>query len=338
MQDKDKNNDNPDSTTSTPDTKPVTVGTDSTTTSSVALPTTATMVELATASATAVSTTPLVPGSESASMLETANSGATATNMPAAVPVVAVSEADPATLVGGGVFKQYAIALVVVVLMGGGLWYVMEAQGRIQTGVFANIKAVFVPEPAAATVNGERLTVAQVERNKVQLKAAAQAQGADPSAPEIVAEIDKQALDLLINTEVLRQAAVAAGGSVAEADTEARYQEIVSQLGGEEALGAKMVELGLTTEGLRKDIAGEILIQEYLKTAIDSSALTVTEAEVLEFYNQVKASNPDVPVLDDEIKATIEKQLATQKEQELISDHLDSLRAQANIEIIEVKS
>jgi peptidyl-prolyl cis-trans isomerase SurA len=232
--------------------------------------------------------------------------------------------------------KQYGIATLVILVMGAGLTYALEQQGRINTGVFEKITAVVNPAPAAAIVNGTKITKADYDKNLTQLQTAATAQGADVADESIQGEIKKQAIDVLVNTELLRQAAFAEGAVVTEEQIEARYQEIVTSIGGEEQLAAKMVELSITEASLRKDIEGEILIQGHLAKAVDTSKIAVTEKEVTDAYAQISgtaATGVTIPPLE-EIKTQLEAQLKTNKEQELVNAYITKLREGAEIEVL----
>lgn len=232
--------------------------------------------------------------------------------------------------------KQYGIATLVILVMGAGLTYALEQQGRINTGVFEKISGIVNPAPAAAIVNGAKITKADYDKNLVQLQAAATAQGADVTNESVQAEIKKQAIDVLVNTELLRQAAFEDGALVTEEQIEARYQEIVTSIGGEEQLAAKMIELSITEASLRKDIEGEILIQGHLSKAVDTSKISVTEKEVTDAYTQITgtaATGVTVPPLE-EIKTQLEAQLKTNKEQELVNAYITTLREGAAIEVL----
>lgn len=265
---------------------------------------------------------------------------------PTTVPTEPVADTAPDTsstpvvTAGNEVKKQlltqYGIATLVILIMGAGLAYALEQQGRINTGVFDKISDVVNPAPAAAIVNGKKITKAEYDKNLAQLQTAATAQGADLTDESIIAEVKKQAIDVLINTELLRQAAYADGAVVTEEQIEARYQEILTSIGGQEALDAKMVELNITNEALRKDIEGEILIQGHLSKAVDTSKITVTENEVTEAYAQISATaatGVTVPPLE-EIKTQLEQQLRVNKEQELVNAYIMQLREAATIEVL----
>ncbi|MES2966653.1 MAG: SurA N-terminal domain-containing protein [Patescibacteria group bacterium] len=231
---------------------------------------------------------------------------------------------------------QYGIAALVVLVMGTGLAYALEQQGRINTGVFDAIGSVIKPEPLAAKVNGTGITLADYEKNLTQLNTAATQQGADITNESIAQEIKTQAIDVLVNTELLRQEARKNGANVTAEDIDARYEEILTSIGGEEKLAAKMAELGITQESLRKDIEGEILIQGHLAEAVDTSSITVTEDDLKAAYAQISgtaATGVTVPPLE-EIKTQLEAQLKTNKEQELVNAYITKLREGADIEVL----
>jgi hypothetical protein len=258
-----------------------------------------------------------------------------------AAPVVVTETQTETTPVVPAVAKkqmliQYGIATLVILIMGAGLVYALEQQGRMNTGIFDKISAMVNPEPAAAIVNGTKITQSDYNKNLTQLQNAATAQGSDVTDETIQAEIKKQAIDVLVNTELLRQEAYAEGALVTDEQIEARYQEIVTSIGGEEELATKMAELGITEEALRKDIEGEILIQGHLSKAVDTSKIAVTEKELADAYAQISgtaATGVTIPPLA-EIKTQLETQLKTNKEQELVNEYITKLREGASIEIL----
>ena len=256
--------------------------------------------------------------------------------------VTAVAETEtPTVLLAAPVAKkqvllQYGIATVVVLIMGAGLTYALEQQGRIHTGIFDKISSIVNPAPAAAIVNGTKISKADYDKNLTQLQTTAKTQGADTASEAVQTEIKKQAIDVLVNTELLRQEARKEGADVTEEQIEARYQEIIKSIGGEDKLKEKMTELNITEPALRKDIEGEILIQGHLSKAVDTSKITVSEKDLNDAYAQIKATQATgvtVPPLT-EIKAQLEAQLKTNKEQELVNAYITKIREGAKIEIL----
>lgn len=266
--------------------------------------------------------------------------------LPAAVTETTTVAAETATTIANStaaavvkkswctpVVKQYGIAFLIVMLMGLALWYMLEEQGRVHTGVFKNIKSLVMPEPIAVLVNGEKVPLSLYEKNYSQLVSQAGAQGMDAADTTVAEQIKQQTIDVLVNSALLRQAAVAAGIEVTEADINTRYQTIVESQGGEEGLTARMAELNITKESLMADIHDEILIQTHLNKAVDTSAITVTTEEVEALYKSV-SSNPaiDVPPLE-EVRPQIEQEIRFGKEQELIGAYIETLKKDATIEV-----
>jgi hypothetical protein len=258
------------------------------------------------------------------------------------VPSAAVvsTDTESSTVVSGdvshtraAVIKQYAIAFAVVLVMAAGVTYVLVQQGRVQVpALFAKAIELVRPVPAAAVVNGVTISMADYTKNKSQIEQSATQGGADLTNETVAAQIKTQALDVLINTEILRQAATKEGVTVTDEQISARYEEIVTSLQGEDKLTAKMAELGITKEGLMKDIASEILIQAYLVKAVDTSSITISQDDIKAAYDQANA-NPDaeLPPLD-QVREAIEAQLKQSKEQELINAHIQQLRDAAKVE------
>jgi hypothetical protein len=247
-----------------------------------------------------------------------------------AATTAATATGNPRTLM----VKQYGIAAAIVLLMGVALWYLLEEQGRVQTGYFDSMKDLVMPEAAAVIVNGEKVPLALFTKNQEQLTLQASGQGLDPADPTVSEQIKQQAIDLLINSALLRQAARAAGITVTDEQIDARYQTIVDSQGGEEALMARMAELNITKDGLMQDINDEILIQTHLSSAVDTSGLVVTDEEIEALYASV-TSNPEVEVPPlEEVRAQIEQEIRFTKEQELISAYIETLKTEAAIEVV----
>jgi FKBP-type peptidyl-prolyl cis-trans isomerase (trigger factor) len=159
----------------------------------------------------------------------------------------------------------------------------------------------------------------------------AQAQGVDLTTPEAQAEIRGQALDVLINTELLKQSASEEGITVSDEQAQERRDNIVSELGGEEALQARIQELGIPEGDLMSDIEEELLIQAYLDSIFAQSEISVSDEEVQEVYDQAGASGGELPPLED-VRPQVEQQIITTKEQEIIDQLLIDLKAEAEIE------
>lgn len=230
------------------------------------------------------------------------------------------------------VWQGYAIAAVLIVLMSAGVWYVLEKNDRVTTNVLTGL---FTDTPSetdpVVMVNGEPITTALFTTTVKQIETNAVAQGADLADPAIKEQIADQALTMLVNTELLMQAADTAGIEVTEAQIDARIAEIETNLGGPEALEAELVKAEVTIERLREDVLVELTVQTLLESVTAGDAVAVTDAEVEALYEQAggeAAGNPPLAEVRDQVVAQIE---AT-RQQEQVQVYLETLRSEAEIE------
>ncbi len=220
--------------------------------------------------------------------------------------------------------------IVALALIGGGVWYYLEQTGKTSTGVFSGLTELSKPT-SVATVNGVPITRVDYDNNVRQLTEGATAQGLDMTDVAVTSEISTQALDTLVNTELLVQAAVAAGVTVDEGAVDERLAAITEDLGGPEAFAARVTELGLTDEMVRRDIGRELTIQDFLTQKVGEIEITVTDEEVQQLYDSVGGEEGGNPPLAD-IRDQVVAQAQFLKEQEFVQTYVEELRAEATIE------
>jgi len=227
----------------------------------------------------------------------------------------------------------YAVTAVLVLVIGAGLWFFLEREGRVNTTVFSGVIEYMKQNQAAAVVNGTEISVLDFESTLRQIEATTAQQGVDTTDPSVAGDLRTQAIDSLVNTELLRQAALAANVEVSDADVDTRYQQIVQSIGGEAALQARMAELGLDDAMLRRDIRNDILIQTHIDATVPIEEAVVSDEEVRGFYDQVAASSPEQLPAFEEVQTEIKDNLLFQKQQEIVGQYVDSLRTEAAIEV-----
>jgi peptidyl-prolyl cis-trans isomerase SurA len=275
--------------------------------------------------ATPSATPPVTPTEATVPSVSAVQADAEESNVTPSTNEVVTTESSHKNII----VRNYAIATLAIALMGGGLWLALESQGRVQT----NFLGTFSDRSPVATVNGVKITRAAYQKNREQVIASATQQGYDVTDLAVQAEIDNQAVQTLVNTELLTQEATKRGITVTDEDVQARYDEIVTQVGGVEALTARMTELSLNEAGLRGDIRGELLIQALFAEVIDVSTIEISEAEIEAVYTQVSASQEEAIPLED-VRQIIESNLRLSKEQALVTEYIESLRANASIEVM----
>lgn len=227
----------------------------------------------------------------------------------------------------------YIWAVVVIAVIGLGLTFVLEKEGRISTGLFSGVIDGMKSNSPVAKVNGVDISRKDYDSSLKQLLQIAATQGVDTTDPNLTAQYKTQAIDTLVNGELLRQEAIASGIEVTKEDVDARFEQIKEGIGGQELLDQKMTEFGITAETLRRDIENEILIQGLFDTVIDAEKIQVTDAEADAYYLKLGGEEAGLPPYA-EVKTQIEEQIKLDKQQEQIAAYLESTKSDADIEVL----
>jgi len=190
------------------------------------------------------------------------------------------------------------------------------------------------PNQVVATVNGTDIVGADLATSIGQITATARFQGIDTTDPGVQAEIQAQAVEMLINTAILEEEAAERGINITDTDVEARIASLIQEIGSEEALDERMGALGIDQETLEQDIKSELMIQQLLDQVFVEEQITVTDEEVVALYETSTAGDEAAPALD-EVRAQVEDQIRASKEQAAVDAFISSLRTEADVEISE---
>lgn len=169
------------------------------------------------------------------------------------------------------------------------------------------------PAGVAATVNGVEITDEELQRFVAQEKASLEEQGI--SGTEQLAslrEVQRSVLTNFVKLRLLQQEAAERGITVSDAEVEEMWQEEIAFAGSEEALFARLEEIGLTEERAREQLAVNrltTLLQEEVRASI-----VVTDEELEALYEQRSA--------EWERRSTSHIQLATEAEAQLLVEEL----------------
>jgi peptidyl-prolyl cis-trans isomerase C len=135
---------------------------------------------------------------------------------------------------------------------------------------------------AAASVNGALIPNAFLEREvrRFEEQALSQGQMVDESQRE---QLNRQALDTLIDIELLYQESQRRGFEITEERIEEQVDSLRTQFGDGEGYAAALEQIGISDEELRSEFRRQLAIQEMIDTDI-TPATTVSEQESTEFY------------------------------------------------------
>jgi hypothetical protein len=188
-----------------------------------------------------------------------------------------------------------------------------------------------VDSQVVAVVNGESITR---DSFNIRFSVVSGTLGAEPNLEgEANINLKSQIIDDLVNTELLLQAASQAGITVSTEEVEAQLQLITDRTGGPAALQAQLNQSGISLDFVRQDLLEQRTIQKYLEQLTSAEDLSVSEEEIAQFYETVKASDETIPAID-EVRSQIESTLVTQKTNDAINRYVAALRQAAEIEIL----
>jgi hypothetical protein len=204
--------------------------------------------------------------------------------------------------------------------------------GALGAGGYYYYTTQYLAGGPVAVVNGLKIARKEFNESVAMITQTASLQGANITDPAIQKEINDQALDILVSNTLLLDGARAAGITTNDEAVQAEYDKLVTELGGQEALTARMAEVKLTEEKLRSNIEERIIVDQYLKAETDMEEVTVSEEDLKTTYESYKAGGVEVPPFAD-IRAQLESQMVGQKQQEIINTFIASLKEKASIEI-----
>jgi len=226
----------------------------------------------------------------------------------------------------------YLAAVAVVIIIIGGVLYLLEKEGRSSTQIFSGILAKQEANKVVASVNGNEILNSELQTSIAQFTQAAEAQGVDTTTPEVQADIKTQSLDVLVNTELLKQAAAERGIEITDEVANERLEAIKAEIGGEAVLAEKMAELGIDDAKLKQDIRDELMIQQLLDAKFAEANIEVTDAEIQSVYDGAGGTEAGLPALE-EVRSQVESQIRSSKQQDIINQFLTELKDKAEVEI-----
>jgi peptidyl-prolyl cis-trans isomerase SurA len=136
----------------------------------------------------------------------------------------------------------------------------------------------------AAKVNGTNITMAELDK---QFKARTQGPGQAP-APEEVQGLKMQLLNQMINDDILMEMAVKSGIAATDSEVDLKFNEFKSQY-SEEAFQAQLKAQAMTVDDIKRELRKTQSIEKLVAKEI-TSKISVSDAEIKEFYDRNKAS------------------------------------------------
>ncbi len=222
--------------------------------------------------------------------------------------------------------KTPIIIILGVVVIAAGAWFYFSGEKMPEQESSPESSDI------VARVNGQDIDRDELEALEMQIAAG---QGMDVSSLDAAtrSQLQEQTLDNLIAQTLIQQKAGEMDITAAEADIDAQMESIKAQFEDEAGYQAALDQQGLSEADLRSQIADDMVIQAYIEQAFDIESVTATEEEIEAEYEQAAAANENFPELS-EVRGQIESSIIQQKQQQIVNEHVQELREEANIEIL----
>lgn len=188
-------------------------------------------------------------------------------------------------------------------------------------------------ENVVAIVNDQEITKAEFDTTYEQYKLTYAQQGLniDEMEEDQVKQIELEVVDQLVNSKLLIQAAEENNIEATEEEVKQSLEQIKGQFEKDEEFTAALEANKLTLEQLEKQIADELKVNQYISENI--AEVTVEEEEIQAMYDKYKEQSEEVPSYE-EVKAQLEQQIAKQKNDVEVSNLLEKLRDESDIEVL----
>ncbi|MCW3489898.1 SurA N-terminal domain-containing protein [Dethiobacter alkaliphilus] len=196
---------------------------------------------------------------------------------------------------------------------------------------------------AIATVNGVGITYDDLQAQILEFEQMAQMQGMDLEDPDTVTILENQAVEVLINEQLLLQEAENKDIQISQSEIDEHIDQMKSGFEDEGQFEEALAAQGVAIEELADLIREDMLIQAVFAEAVPNISVSeddVTDEEINEVYEQQKqmaeAQGMDLPPLEEleaEIEAFIIQQMQEAEEQQAIENLLAELRESSEIEI-----
>lgn len=187
-------------------------------------------------------------------------------------------------------------------------------------------------EDKVATVNGQTITEGELDRQVQLIKASYEQHQMEWNEEEMRTLI----LDHIINETLLRQEAEKDGMTPSDAEVQENIESVKAQFPSEGELNQALAYQNMTLADLEADIYNELSVNKYLDENIESQDLVVSDEELIDYYEQFKASveaqGQDQVVSIEEVRLQIEEMLEVEKFEEAKSGVIQELRAKSQIE------
>ncbi len=190
-----------------------------------------------------------------------------------------------------------------------------------------------------AVVNGHKIKGAAFNRmlTQVHLQDEQQAQQGQAAPSPSAKEEKKQAIDTVVGTELLAQAADAHGYKTSKKSVDQQISSVKKQYPTKKKLQQALKKNHLTMGELRSEIGNQLKIQAYVKKEL--GPFTVSNQQITTYYAQLKqqakagGGKSSLPPLK-KVKPQIKQQLQNEQQQQKVRSQVAKLKKKGDVNIL----
>ncbi|MBM2818299.1 MAG: putative lipoprotein [Parcubacteria group bacterium] len=223
--------------------------------------------------------------------------------------------------------KKFILIVIALLIVGGAVSYFLP--GNLNVWSKLGISSV---GNTAAVINGDKITLSDLDLRIDQAKEAIQLQGVNLADEKALAEVKKQMLADMINEKIVLQNAAKGGITVTDTEVQTAYNEVVSKFKSKEEFEKELTTRNLTEAGIKENISRQMTLNKYIEQNVDAKSISVTDEEINNLYKSYSAQQANMPKLE-EIKTQLSDQVKQQKYKALVLEFVDKLKKESKIEI-----
>lgn len=228
--------------------------------------------------------------------------------------------------------KKSHLWQVLVILAGLALVTILTTTGIVNVQNNNSASTLKAGEPVAK-VNGVEISQGEYDQQLQQARMFLASVGGQNQGEEFDEELKGRILDDLVNAEILYQQAVEGGFEASNEEVEAEFETTKAQIGDDALFEAQLSTIGLSTETLKDVLKKQLTIEAYIESETNPEGAEIPEEDIQALYDQFFEGQEGAPSLE-EVRPQIEAELKNQAAQEEISQLIDELRGDAQVEIL----
>jgi hypothetical protein len=210
-----------------------------------------------------------------------------------------------------------SVGLIIAVVFYAG--FMRKAQNT-----FGNIEGANI----VASVNGEELNRLEFDSRVSQARSILESQGVDFSSDDALRELNRVALDNLINERLLIQEAIKKGLEVSQEEVEKQYDILADQSGGVDKLLEELKSNNVSVEKFKLNIHQQMILRSFVDSL--TSDIKVLDSEALQLYEDLVSQGAELPPFD-EIQSAVIAEARQRKVAQALDPIIQELRSNAQI-------